>query len=637
MKKNKYIYVLATVAAITFTSCTDWLDQEPMSNVTTSSYFKNASEFEAAANNLYGQLDCPLYDAGTDLNQINDAELSGNNGASATDDTYKNQYTRLRTVNNLIEQGEKYSGSDNIDRSMGTAYFFRAWFHFRLLQRFGGVTLAMSVPQTHSDYIWGPRNSRYEVVSAILSDLDKAKTLMTSTTKGSTGNDGTLNVEAVCAFKARVCLYEGTWEKYNGRGSEDTTNGDGINSGAGIAIPSDYPSVSDLLSMAKTESAKFVSGGQFANEYSIWMEGEEHAIDAYKRKSYRYLFILENANANPYGADKASNDESILRRCYEASLKSNGIDGTHAQPCSGSRKLMDMFLCSDGLPINISPLFKGYQGLTSEFENRDNRMISNFQQIGHAYWSANGEHGNQADFSMAPADDPTNIGGIFAPILTTFSAGTYNNNNGYQGMKFVFEKRRDEGHSADLMLIRYPEMLLTYAEATIELDGSITDAELDNTVNVVRRRAHIAGLTNALVNANGLDMKEEIRRERAVEFFGEGFRFNDLCRWGIAEQELSRPTCVYYASYNGVDTEIVTADRPGYPGTKFYNAAVWVGHTTTEEQAQSTYTAGMPKLKAGCLVIIPKSERNFAKKNYLMSIPTDQITLNPELKQNPQW
>ena len=645
MKTNKYIIALTAVAMLGMTSCTSWLDQEPMSNVTNSTYFKNASQFEAAANNLYSQLqgyngiNYTIFDNGTDLNYLGKDELSGNNSASTSDDCYKKPYTYLRAVNNVLTAAESYKGTDNIDASVGTAYFFRAWWHFFLLQRFGGVTLALSIPQTTSDFVWGPRNSRYEVMSSILSDLEKAKLLLASTTKASTSNSGAVNIEAVCAFKARVCLYEGTWEKYNGRGSEDVTNGDGTNTGAGTAMPDGYPSVVELLTMAKTESARFVSDGSYSSEYSIWMECEDHKIDAYDKTSSFYLFGLEETESNPYGASKSSNNEAILRKCFDYALQAyGGANITHSEPCGGSRKLMDMFLCADGLPINKSSLFKGYYGLNTEFENRDARMLCLFKQTGHYYWSANNEHGKVADFSIAPSDDATNLGGIYAPILTTYSGGTYNGNNGYVGRKYVEERARPSTQeSADFMLIRYPEMLLTYAEATYELDGKITDAVLNNSINIIRRRAHIANLTNDLVSANGLDMKQEIRRERTLELYGEGFRLNDLCRWGIADVELSRPICTYYASYDGKATELATEDKPGYPGTKMYNADVWKDHTVTAETIQDSYVAGMPTVKPGALITEPQSERNFTKKNYLQAIPTDQISLNNELKQNPKW
>lgn len=646
MKTNKYILALASAAILSMTACTDWLDQEPMSNVTTGSYFKTASDFKSGANYLYSQVqgynsktNYSLWDNGTDLSYLYLSELSGNDGAPISDDCYKQPYEYLRKVNDLLAQAQNYTGGEDINSSVGTAYFFRAWWHFNLLQRFGGVALALEVPATGSDFVWGARNSRYEVVNSILADLTEAQRLMADVTKTSTGNDGSLTIEAVCAFKARVCLFEGTWEKYNGRGAEDVTNGDGTSYGAGAFIPSDYPSVTELLTMAKTEAGKFVSGGIYSNEYSIWMECEEHAIDAYDRMSYFYLFALEEADSNPYGVTKSSNNEAIFRKCYDYNLQVyGGTNITHSEPCGGSRKLMDMYLCTDGLPIHISPLFKGYHAFNDEFENRDARMISIFKQIGKAYWSCNNEHGKAADYKISPDEAEDNLGGIYAPVLTSYSASTYNANNGYVGRKFCQERERPTTQeSADYMLIRLPEMLVAYAEAEVELNGNISNADLDKTVNVIRKRAHIASLTNELVSAYGLDMKEEIRRERTLELWGEGFRRSDLCRWSIAEVELSRPVCTYYASYEGVATEVATEDKPGYPGNKMYEPSVWVNHMVMEDMVQSTYTAGMPTVKTGCLITAPKSERNFSKKNYLQPIPTDQIAVNGNLKQNPQW
>lgn len=636
MKMNKFLSISLLVTALTLTGCTDWLDQEPMSQVTESAYFENASDFEAAANKLYSQVYAyKKYDEGTDLSYLLSVELSATNGASLNDDYYKQPYEFLRSVNTLLTQAEKYSGAESIDVSVGQAYFYRAWWHFYLLQRFGGITLALDVPQTNSDFVFGARNSRYEVISQILKDLDEAQQLMPNNTKGATGNDGSLTIEAVCAFKARVCLYEGTWEKYNGRGAADVTNGDGSTFGAGTNMPEDYPSVSDFFTMAKTESGKFVKGGIYADEYSIWMEAENHEWDAFKNQSSFYLFNLEESDSNPYGVTKATNNESIFRRCFDFTLKVYGGGVTHAQSCSGSRKLMDMFLCSDGLPINKSPLFEGYQGLNSEFENRDARMVSLFKQIGHYYWSGNGEHGNVAPegYSEVPSANNTSA---FLPVLNTPGRNEYGNDNqGYIGRKFTDERERPAGQlSADYMLIRLPEMLLVYAEATCELDGQITDAELNNSINLIRKRAHVADLTNSLVMNNGLDMLEEIRRERAIELFGEDFRLTDLCRWGIAEKELTRPTCIYYVAYDGIPTELASYSVNNSP---VYEAEAWNGHVLDIEQAQSTYTAGMPTVKPGALVVEDIKNRLFAKKNYLQSIPLNEIQLNRNLLQNPGW
>ena len=642
MKKIQYIAALTLLLAMS--SCTDWLDQKPISNVTTGSYFSQPSDFEHAANRLYDQLYgfattftgnemyAINFDYGSDLSAAQNEEVSGTKGVQTSDVYYTKAYQCLRHVNNLIDQAAVYTGSGNIDNAVGTAHFFRAWWHFFLLKRFGGIALMTTAPNTTSDSVWGPRTSRYEVVASILDDLTKAQQLV-SATKASTGNNGSLTVEAVCAFKARVALFEGTWEKYNGRGSADVTNGDGQSTGAGTAMPEGYPSIEELLTIAKNEAGKFVSGGQYASQYSLWMGVEENTMEYYNHRSLFYLFCLEGSNSNPSGLDKSSNDESIFRKCYDfAQTKYGGMNLTHTGPCAGSRKLMDMFLCSDGLPVNISPLFKGYHGVATEFENRDARMTSLFSVPGEQYWRSDGESGVPADYSTIPSANASSP--ISMPNLLVYGA------TGYGGRKYTEEAQRAVNQeSADYLHIRLPEMLLTYAEATIELNGAISDADLNKTVNVIRKRTHVADLTNALVSSNGLNMKEEIRRERALELFGEGWRVSDLCRWGIAEQELARPTCSYYVEYNGTPTELATGNNPNNPSQKIYDAAVWAGkgYVTTADADQSTYTAGMPKVKAGAIIIETKNNRVFSKKNYLQPIPTEEIALNAELKQNPQW
>ena len=77
--------------------------------------------------------------------------------------------------------------------------------------------------------------------------------------------------------------------------------------------------------------------------------------------------------------------------------------------------------------------------------------------------------------------------------------------------------------TVDKMIIRYAEVLLSYAEALYEYNGFISDEQLDITVNTVRKRAGMtARLTNEFAEQNGLNMLDEIRRERLVEFVDEG-------------------------------------------------------------------------------------------------------------------
>ena len=154
----------------------------------------------------------------------------------------------------------------------------------------------------------------------------------------------------------------------------------------------------------------------------------------------------------------------------------------------------------------------------------------------------------------------------------------------------------------DRPVLRYAEVLLTYAEARFELDNAISDADLDLTLNRLRARAGVAKLTNAFVTANGLTMREEIRRERRVELAQEGFRYWDLIRWKTAEIELPKPILGIY----------------------FF---------------KSEFPPATVNLTPDNFILVQAT--NFRKfdpaKDYLWPLPINEISLNPALKQNPGW
>ena len=155
----------------------------------------------------------------------------------------------------------------------------------------------------------------------------------------------------------------------------------------------------------------------------------------------------------------------------------------------------------------------------------------------------------------------------------------------------------------DGILIRYAEVLLNYAEAKFELEGSISDADLDLSVNLLRTRGKIAKLSNAFVTTNGLDMRTELRRERRVELAVEGFRYWDLLRWKTAEIELVKPIL----------------------GNFFFKTEFG--------------TATTVKLTPDNFILV--QDANFRKfdptKDYLWPLPINEISLNPSLKQNQGW
>ncbi len=188
-------------------------------------------------------------------------------------------------------------------------------------------------------------------------------------------------------------------------------------------------------------------------------------------------------------------------------------------------------------------------------------------------------------------------------------------------------------------------MYLVYAEALCELqDGTITDAQLNESINLLRARSNVDPLTNALIAPYAdLTMLGEIRRERAIELFGENFRFDDLKRWGIAEDELNQNVHSVYFKYgeeqDWTDWQDQFADyEEGVTDQGFYayDTSYLPGGILAAEETYSTY-AGFTPAYAGASIIVPKSYHNFSIKHYLDPLPEAQIRLNPNLLQNPIW
>jgi hypothetical protein len=314
------------------------------------------------------------------------------------------------------------------------------------------------------------------------------------------------------------------------------------------------------LQIAKDAALQVMNSGQYA------------LFDTYgTTESYRKLFKAQG--------EGPANKEAIWVWMYGETA----IRYTHFPPKSAqgsyslTRSLIDSYLCVDGLPIEKSPLYQGQQNSTSEFIDRDPRF----------------------DGTLIKKGDTYGYGTPYIPALIGGSTG------------YHIEKNYDVGgpglqlQSLDLMILRYGEVLLNYAEAAYELGDAISDADLDLSINKLRDRVGMPHLTNAFVAANGLDMREEIRRERRVELAMEGLRYDDLLRWKMAETELIKPLLgvrLFAAEYPDVDPAAVNMTPDSV------------------------------------VIAEPASKRSFdPSKQYLWPVPLTQLALNPSLEQNPNW
>jgi len=379
---------------------------------------------------------------------------------------------------------------------------------------------------------------------------------------------------------AKSLLFEATWEKYVGT----TTDGDGTTNGAGSTKPVGYPSMNDMFQQAADLSKSVMDSGNF----ELWNYNNElNDLTMY------YLFNLEGAGSNPAGLDKSTNKEFILYSKYDIVLRPGGTNISHASYYSSiNQNFLDMFLMTDGLPIDKSPLFQGYQSNYEQWYDRDYRL--------YAYAG-----GNEQEVGLSEETSKLLDGGV--PYW----------NRKFKSYNYP-DYREANQESSDFSIIRLAEVYLTYAEALYELNGAITDQELNESLNLVRGRSGVAPLTNQLATTYSLNILEEIRRERTVELFQENNRFNDLMRWGIAEEVLSAP--LFGPIIEGTDYE---TDPSLYDPSKYQFG-----------EAVKEYTAEGPKR---AIVVDPSSNRSWTRKNYLIPIPVEEINLNGNLLQNPGY
>lgn len=576
--KNLYIYILISIFFLRiFSSCS--IDTAPETSISDANFWNTTADLRLAANYFYTTLpglttgDTTQDNWSTDgypgasANNISD----GSRVAPAVDENYT--YYDIYQANNVIEKSAQVlaNGADEVEVNwyVGEARFFRAMYYFEMFERFGGVPLITLTMGVDDPELYVGRASRDSILQLIYDDLDFAiSVLRTADELNAAGEYGRISNTGALAFKSRVALFEGTRAKYHGYG--------------------DYQA---HLNIAKESAEAVINSGAHAL-FSQPQTGEngEQLNDAYFN-----LFQLagegranrENIIIRAYGIDRETPVSSIaVQRYYE----SNTILPT--------QNFVNNYLMADGLPIDISPIYQAPDETTthaSYFDKKDPRM-------GFTIFKRGDEFITSGNYTLP---NPTSQGSGFG-IRKYANVEFWNLQASY----------------IDRPVLRYAEVLLNYAEAIYELNGAITDQELNNSINLLRARlpqvnigsssdpqyVSMPALTNAFVTEHGLDMLEEIRRERHVELAFEGFSYWDLLRWKTAEIELPK-------TLNG-----------SYFFTEYITGASvpWSATTNVDEN--------------NYIILQPATLRQFdPAKDYLWPLPTNELAKNPALEQNPGW
>lgn len=589
----KRFVILAVAATLGLTGC-DLLDTKPLSKISQTDYFKTETDLQLFSNPFYNNLlDKDPYDDQSDLIvcQVLSDELLGGNKRTVPASGGGWSWGTLRRINTLLEYSDQCPDKDVVTQYNALARFFRAFFYFEKVKRFGDVPWYDIQLGSADEALYNPRDSRELIMTKMIEDVDFAIKELTSEV-----STYRVNRWAALALKAQFCLYEGTYRKYHKIDLEGH----------------DYNYYLDLAAKAAKEVID-------DSPYKLYKTGNPD-------KDYLNLFAQENA----------SKDEYILAIKFDYGLNIyHNATAFTLVPTQGrpgyTRKFINMYLMKDKTGSKFTDQ-TGWQEMqfVDEVKDRDPRLAQSIRTLGY-----------------------TRIGKteVLAPDLGSSVTG-------YQPIKFVQDPTasggqvdRNDRSTCDIPVYRYAEVLLNYAEAKAEL-GTLTQADLDISVNEIRDRVDMPDLNMTTANAapdwylssekygfTNVDGSNkgvilEIRRERAVELMQEGFRFDDLVRWK-AGYCIDQPITGMY--FKGPGEYDLSGD--GKTDLILY-----------KDLAKPEAGTGVTVYEIGKDIILSDGDKGYLsyhknvertkfneERDYLYPIPTDERSLNKNLTQNPGW
>lgn len=565
---KKIYIIIAFLILILGNGCKkDFLEREPLDSFSDDTYWRTEKEVSTFAWGFYTGY-FTGYGSGFTFGKYFSGETLNDDFAPTTPTAFtKNvptsgggwSFTFVRKANIFIDRvsNSTYLSDDIKKNWVGVGRFFRALEYNDLVKAFGDFPYYDKPLEETSTDLYKPRDPQIVVLDNMLADFKYAAENVRATDALVGPNGQIVNKYVVLAFMSRVFLYHGTLLKYSNINPAKAT---------------------EYLEAAKWAANEVMTKGG----YSLGAK-------------YRTLFSSLDLKGNP---------EIILYRQYGTAQSTHSlVSYVNREPQTGpSKNAIDAYLCTDGLPASVSPLYQGDKSIANVMGNRDPRMKETF------------------------------VSDLRLPgIASNYST------SGYSVLKFLMEDQTLWGtaealsstNTTDAPIIRLGEVMMNFAEASAEL-GTLTQADLDNSINKLRKRGGISMPNLQVIGGqpavNGVVYDDpqrdptvssliwEIRRERRIELMMEGFRNDDLKRW---------------RKYAYIDTKLNTSINRG----AWIKKADYPKATVTIDGTTEGYIIPAPK---------PETQRTFDNdKVYLNPLPLDQIKLYKDqgidLKQNPGW
>lgn len=682
---NIKIFATAALAAasLTITSCNDdFLEKVPKTDLTETNAFLEYDNFKAFMYPCYG-----LFTNTTIRTNLSSSVMGSTfygdwyGGLVTSRDNSRNPYAyqtitqttsgggwdfgvvrRINIMLSHLDDGVLNEAEAKHWRSVG--YFFKAWWYMELLDRFGDVPWVDAVINESSEETYGPRTPRAEVAKRIIEHLEYAVENLGDFNDG----DNTLTPNAVKAALSRFLLREGTWAKYHGL---DEPYEEYLSKCLEVSqdLMNQYPTLYN-----GTESYPAAGYGE------LWTtEDLSNVPGVIFFKQYYDGILMHRFNDFEH---IASHSQDVPQYTVDMFLMKNGLP--IANPASGyqggrGKDMWDTFdnrdprlyqniqppyvVASNGGPADGVNSFRTWKYL-NEGDVVEGHTVTREEaakyRIYMDYLGANTQclRGGAFGGTGMKRVPGQNWGASLtknSPNLSDNSTTAYMRcRTGYYTWKHYDMWEFSTGSSAyctsDKPIFKIEEVLLNYAEAAWEL-GRFDQNVADKTINKLRDRSSVARMTVADITPDFDPNRDkgnapwwtgrggkfgnyevdpvlwEIRRERQIELFGEGFAFYDVRRWAKAAYYVNRQPCGMW---------IKAQDNPY--GTK---KSAYSGNFVDYEEIQRSgkATGEQNSVGSGWIYTYPSplNDGGWLDTYYLMMVPTNQIVLNPKLTQNPGY
>lgn len=583
--------IIPFVAACSFlVSCS--MDEIPQASVDKETVFNNESGLETYSYSFYNML--PSVSNGYKKDEMCDYGAVTNYNDFIRKNAYSAELSSgwdwedLRNVNYFIENCTSEEVDEEVRNNyIGLARFFRAYFYYNKVVRFGDVPWVDRTLTVDDELLYAPRDSRTVVMDHVLEDLNFACEHISR----ESDETGSLVTKWVAyALKSRICLFEGTFRKYH-------------------------------TELGLTDSA------------DEWLREAASAAEVVMKESGHSIYTGDGVEASMRALFISTTP--ITSEVMLASVASEGLgvlgdanwwwtSGTYGPRFSMIRSFVNLFLMKDGTSFTDKPNHEQIE-FFEECQDRDARLAQTIRTPGYQ------RDGKPA----APNFNGYSYTG-YQPIKYTLDDSKYD--AGALNINVV-------------PLFRYAEVLLNYAEAKAELGTLTDDDWANTIGVLRARAGITAGLNAKPSKVDRYvqetyfpDITDatilEVRRERSVELALEGFRFADLLRWKHGELMMMRWTGIYVPALN-VQMDL---DHDGTTDVIFYKGEKPTGLpascTPISVDGGEETRQGLTGATSGNLTWYDNDPSRIwyeDGRQYYYLIPQSAINLNENLKQNPGW